>query len=276
MSNKTISFEKVLKKAEQSLRDNEELKKELAENLSKRNDELSEIELEKEKIAKEREKIYANARQETKRIVADKLSEAEEIIAELKDILKRTKLESKELFKAGELRNRLRNSKYLTNDDDEPFMLIPVDDKDVVVGNSVYVKTFNANAIITGVKKNKNEIEISIGNIKSLVKKSDLFNAQKVDKPLKKVNIKRQTSHMEKAEINVIGKTSLEAVEEVTNFIDRAIVVGVLEVKIIHGVGEGILLKAIREYLKTNKNVLEYRRGKYGEGENGVTIVTLK
>ena len=44
----------------------------------------------------------------------------------------------------------------------------------------------------------------------------------------------------------------------------------------IHGVGEGILLKAIREYLKTDRNVLEFRRGKYGEGENGVTILKLK
>ena len=48
------------------------------------------------------------------------------------------------------------------------------------------------------------------------------------------------------------------------------------EIKVIHGVGEGILLKEIRSYLKTDKNVLEYRRGKYGEGENGVTIIKLK
>ena len=46
------------------------------------------------------------------------------------------------------------------------------------------------------------------------------------------------------------------------------------EVKIIHGVGEGILLKSIRNYLKGNKNVIEFRRGKYGEGENGVTKIS--
>jgi DNA mismatch repair protein MutS2 len=48
------------------------------------------------------------------------------------------------------------------------------------------------------------------------------------------------------------------------------------EVKIIHGVGEGILLKEIRSFLKSEKSVAEFRRGKYGEGENGVTIVKLK
>ena len=49
-----------------------------------------------------------------------------------------------------------------------------------------------------------------------------------------------------------------------------------INVKIIHGIGEGKLLKAVRDYLKTDKNVLEFRPGKFGEGENGVTIVKLK
>ena len=60
------------------------------------------------------------------------------------------------------------------------------------------------------------------------------------------------------------------------NFIDQAIVYGIEEIKVIHGVGSGVLLKSIREYLKTDKSVLEFRRGKYGEGENGVTIIKLK
>ena len=77
-------------------------------------------------------------------------------------------------------------------------------------------------------------------------------------------------------EINIIGKTALEAEMEVKNFIDLAVLNGLEEIKIIHGVGQGVLLKTVRTYLKDDKNVLEFRRGKYGEGENGVTIVTLK
>ena len=79
-----------------------------------------------------------------------------------------------------------------------------------------------------------------------------------------------------KTELNVIGKTSLEAVNEVEGFIYQAVMNNLDEIKIIHGVGEGVLLKAIRTHLKTDKNVSEFRRGNYGEGENGVTIVKLK
>ena len=74
----------------------------------------------------------------------------------------------------------------------------------------------------------------------------------------------------------MIGKDSIEALDEVKNFIDKSVVNGLEEIKIIHGVGEGILLKSIRNYLKTDKNVSEFRRGNYGEGENGVTIIKLK
>ena len=84
------------------------------------------------------------------------------------------------------------------------------------------------------------------------------------------------TAAAPQTQINLIGKTSLEAEEELKNFIDQAVVFGLEEIKVIHGVGEGILLKTVRTYLKKDKNVKEFRRGNYGEGENGVTIIKLK
>lgn len=78
------------------------------------------------------------------------------------------------------------------------------------------------------------------------------------------------------AEINVLGLTVLEGVQNVETFLDQAIVNGLEKVKIIHGVGTGKLKAGIWDYLRTNKNVKEYRSGRYGEGEKGVTIVTLK
>ncbi len=278
LSEDKISFENVLKKAEESRREANLLALELDQIKAQRENELNEITKEKEKIVKEREKIYLNAKQETKRIVADKLAEAEEIIAELKDILKRANLESNEVFRASELKNRLKNSRYLAADDTlMPYELIKPTKDQIKVGNKVYVKSLGAYAKIVGVKNGKNEAEVLLGGIKVVVKQDDLFNSEKEVQEIKKINLsKGGYSSNVKAEINVIGKTSLEAVEEVRNFLDQAVVNNLSEIKIIHGVGEGILLKEIRSFLKTERSVAEFRRGKYGEGENGVTIVTLK
>ena len=279
LSEEKISFERVLKKAEEGRRETEKLSQQLENLKLEKEAELKEIAENKEKIVKEREKIYNNAKQETKRIVAEKLSEAEEIIDELKNILKKAGLESREAIRAAELKNRLKNSRYLEAENDlEPVDLIKTKTKDLKVGNKVYVKSLGAYGKLLSVKENKNEAEILIGDIRSKIKLSDLYN-QEEEKPLEKSKIKiSRTAAYGAAEtrLNVIGKTSLEAIDEVNRFIDFAVVNNLEEVTIIHGVGEGILLKTIRDYLKTDKNVKEFRRGRYGEGENGVTVVKLK
>ena len=278
LTDEKISFENVLKKAEESRREAVRLSNELELLKNAKEQELQNIIVEKEKIIKEREKIYSTAKQETKRIVADKLAEAEEIIDELKKILKRAGLESREVFRASELKNRLKNSKYLNvENDNRPIEMIKVKDADLKYGSKVYVKTLSAYATLVSVKKNKGEAEVLLGNIKTVVKINDLYNSEQ-EKPNKEpVKIfKNMSNALPKTELNVVGKTSLEALEEVENFIDQGVVNNLEEIKIIHGVGEGILLKEIRNYLKTDKNVLEFRRGKYGEGENGVTIIKLK
>ena len=279
LSDKKVSFELVLKKAEESRRQADELALKLKQLELEKQGELEKITLEKERIIKEREKITQNAKHETKRIVADKLADAEEIIEELKSILKAVDLESKEVFRANELKNRLKNSRYLDSDyDDSPIELIKVKRSDLKVGTKVYVKTLGSYAKLLSVKDSKNEAEVLLGNIKTKVKLNDLFNSEKDSEEAKKdIKIYRQTSKgLPITEINVIGKTELEALTETEYFIDQAIIHNLEEIKVIHGVGQGVLLKSIRNYLKTNKNVLEFRRGKYGEGENGVTIIKLK
>lgn len=276
LSDKQCDFENVLKKAEESRRESDRLAGELRLLKEQKDAELDKIKEEREKISKERERIYSNAKAETKRIVADKLSEAEEIIDELKAILKRAGLESKEVFRAGQLKNRLQNSRYLTaENNDKPFEMIKANA--LKVGDKVYVDGLGAYGVIKALNDRKNEAEVLVGDIKTVVKIKNLYNKEQ-PKEEKAVKVYKQTSSAVKArsEINVLGKTTIEALEEVEAFIAEAVMYGLEEVKIIHGVGEGALLKTIRDYLKSDKRVKEFRKGRYGEGENGVTIVTLK
>ena len=278
LSDKKISFENVLKKAEESRRNSEKIAQELEILRAEKESELKKVTEEKERLRLEREKVYNNAKQETKRIVADKLAEAEEIIDELKKILKTVDLESREVFRASELKNRLKNSRYLTADnDDKPLEMIKTKTSDLKINSKVYVKSLGGYAKLLSIREKKGEAEVIIGDIKTVVKLKDIYNQEIVEEKPEKIQIYKNTNnYLPKTEINVVGKTSLEAVSDVENFIDQAVMHNIEEIKVIHGVGEGILLKAIREYLKTDKNVLEFRRGKYGEGENGVTIIKLK
>jgi DNA mismatch repair protein MutS2 len=76
--------------------------------------------------------------------------------------------------------------------------------------------------------------------------------------------------------VDVRGQSREDALDALDRFLDRAVLGGVQEVLVIHGVGEGILLRAIREHLRSDSRVAASRQGMPGEGGMGVTVVSLR
>jgi len=70
--------------------------------------------------------------------------------------------------------------------------------------------------------------------------------------------------------------TVAEAIPELEQFLDAAVLSNLSEVRVVHGMGTGKLRAAVHTALKGHARVEGFRLGKYGEGESGVTIVTLK
>ena len=77
-------------------------------------------------------------------------------------------------------------------------------------------------------------------------------------------------------ECDVRGMTLEEAIGAVDLFLDNCAMQHLKQVQIIHGKGTGVLRAGIQQHLKKHRNVAEFRLGRYGEGEDGVTVVTLK
>ena len=72
------------------------------------------------------------------------------------------------------------------------------------------------------------------------------------------------------------GMTVDEGIIELDRYIDGAVLAGIPSVTIIHGKGTGALRKAVHEFLKSNKHIITFRLGVFGEGEAGVTIAEIK
>ena len=77
-------------------------------------------------------------------------------------------------------------------------------------------------------------------------------------------------------ELDIRGMTADEGIIEVDRFIDNCLLTGLRMVTIIHGKGTGVLKNEVRSFLKTHKNVKNFRPGVYGEGEDGVTVAELE
>ncbi|MBE5764273.1 MAG: endonuclease MutS2 [Clostridiales bacterium] len=275
-----ISFEKVIEEAEKTRRKAELQLLEYEKLNQDKQAELDKLKLERVKFDKEREKFYANAKIESRRIINESLEDAEEIVAELKEILEKDEIDGGDLIKARTLRNKLEEKKYkLETEAPVTFTETPIDISKLKINDRVFVASMNSDGVVITINKKKSVCDVQLGNARVTVKMSDLYvpaKKPKKDKVGATVKIDRANFTAAVTQVNVIGKNLDEALVEVEAFIDKALVSGLHEVKIIHGVGLRILSKGIHAFLKKHPRVDEYRFGKYGEGEHGVTFVILK
>ena len=79
-----------------------------------------------------------------------------------------------------------------------------------------------------------------------------------------------------KLTIDLRGKRAEEALDEVAKYIDEAILLSIKEVNILHGKGNGILRKLIREFLSKQKEVASFKDAPPETGGNGITQVSLR
>jgi DNA mismatch repair protein MutS2 len=78
------------------------------------------------------------------------------------------------------------------------------------------------------------------------------------------------------SEINVIGFNADDAETDVARFVERAFLAGLPRIRVVHGVGMGILRRTLRDYLKNHPHVTSVTEPPYNEGGQGATIVELR
>ncbi len=78
------------------------------------------------------------------------------------------------------------------------------------------------------------------------------------------------------SEINVIGRTADEAEAEVERFVERAFLAGLPRIRVVHGVGMGVLRRTLRDLLRKHPHVISVTEPPYNEGGQGATIVELR
>lgn len=220
-----------------------------------------------------REGARAKARDEARRIVEKARRESAAVLDELKN------LKSADPHAINQLRNRMRNlqdelSSGL-NTDSSMNELTP---NDITVGMNVLLAVNNAAATVLSLPDAKGEVQVQAGVIKMRVPVDQLRPAAQ-EKPKKQTYVRSSTQAAERTvrmECDVRGMALDEAVDAVDTYLDSATLAGLHEVFIIHGKGTGTLRAGLRSHLNRHSLISAQRPGKYGEGEAGVTVVTLK
>ena len=152
----------------------------------------------------------------------------------------------------------------------------------VQAGDRVYITGIGQQAVVISPVDAKGMVAVQVGPMKMSAKLSSLRALTKEERKEAKraERAENRTSVLRvntvPLELDIRGLSAEEGVMAADKYLDDAFLSGVSEVSIIHGKGTGILREAITRMLRKHRHVKEFRIGKYGEGETGVTIVRLK
>ena len=154
--------------------------------------------------------------------------------------------------------------------------------RELKVGDTVILADIGSEATVISLPDKKGNVGVQMGSIKTRTPIENIRLVEKSKKP--HITKPRSSGGKMDSRMNISAETRLDlrgmTVEEclmtLDRFIDTALRTGLNEFTVIHGKGTGALRTAVREYLKKSPYVKSHRLGTFGEGEDGVSIVTLK
>lgn len=249
-----------------------------------------EIQSLKEKLEQKQERLDLSR----DKILRDANEQAYQIVKEAKDLADETIRNFNKYGKAGapigkmeqersRLRDKMSDAQKKMSDTQKnsaPNHKVP---KKLRIGDSVKVMSMNLKGTVHSLPNAKGDLYVQMGILRSLVNIKDLILLEEETSPANKKfsksgagKIKMSKSASVSTEINLIGKTTDEAIPLLDKYLDDAYLAHLPSVRIVHGKGTGALRNAVQAHLKRLKYIKSFHLGEFGEGDAGVTIAEFK
>ena len=282
VSAENIRFEDVLTQLDQQRQEMEKEQRQAAQLRLEMEQAAAKAQEYRDSLQKEKEKNEARAKAEAREIIEEARRAADEVFRELGDM--RKKAQKEQNWQAvndqrAQLRHRLNQAEGKLGAPEQaapPPMLRPAKKGDTVT----ILKTGTQGTVLSVNKDGVLQLQAGILRITAKQEEVRVVEGETQTQKAARQYIRRTEHKLRslgaKAEVDLRGMTTDEAELTLSQFIDRAIVSNLTQVTVIHGKGTGAVRKAVHAYLKRCKGVASFRLGRYGEGEDGVTIVELK
>jgi DNA mismatch repair protein MutS2 len=275
-----IRFEDVLTKLDEQ-RQEMEREKQAAAQLRREMEEASKTAREyKTKIEAERAKAVEKAQAEARAILDEARDAADQVFRELNDMRRRQRKEEdwqRVNDERAALRHRLNEAEgKLGAQAEEPA---PPPTRPARAGDTVELVKMGTQATVLSVNKD-GTLQLQAGILKISAKQDEVRvvegeSVKSAKKVVERAEHKLRTLGAS-PEVDLRGMMTDEAIGALDLFLDNAVLGRLNEVRVIHGKGTGAVRKAVRDHLKRSRYVKSFRPGRYGEGEDGVTIVELR
>ncbi len=231
---------------------------------------------EAERIREEARLELDNAKREAERLILDARDRVESLIESVKRELRDSVGDLSGSKKADRVLMAKNILKEFVNSTIGNFQEIEIGDIVMVQGLNIKGKVVEKRGNSFRIDTGRMSMNVSKDSVRLVEKGSESVRSEGLKQSPRDINVflerQRKTFF---PEIDVRGMRVDEAIAEVDKFLNDALIFSFSEVRIIHGKGEGILRKAIEEYLKEFPYVRSFRLADESEGGSGVTVVYL-
>ena len=285
MSKDSVRFEDVLTQLEEKRQALEKREQEADRLYRQREEDARKAREFREQMQRAKENARSRGEAEAKRILRDARSASDAVFAELEKMRKEQAKAERTLNAneaRAELRRQLNEAEDAIDRRDARSEPIPKPSRPIQKGDLVEIPGVGTPAEVVSVGSDGTlQLKAGILKMKAKAKEVRLIEDDERAAMKKKAPKSMRTTvtglHTAASrELDIRGMETLEAESVVETFLSTAVMGHLETVTIIHGKGTGALRKAVHDILRRNKNVKSFRLGVYGEGENGVTVVTLK
>ena len=285
MSRDSVRFEDVLTRLEEKRQALEKREQEADRLYRQREEDARKAREFREQMQRAKENARSRGEAEAKRILRDARSASDAVFAELEKMRKEQAKAERSINAneaRAELRRQLNEAEEAVDRRDARSEPIPKPSRPIRKGDLVEIPGVGTPAEVVNVGSD-GTLQLKAGILKMKAKANEVrliedderaAMKEKAPKPVRTAVTGLHTAASR--ELDIRGMETLEAESVVETFLSSAVMGHLETVTIIHGKGTGALRKAVHDILRRNKNVKSFRLGVYGEGESGVTVVTMK
>ena len=286
MSGESVRFEDILTQLEEKRQALEKREQEADRLLRQREEDARKAREFRDQMERAKDNARGRGEAEAKRILRDARAAADQVFAELAEMRKAQARADRALNEneaRAALRRQLNEAEEAVSKRDARQEPIPKPSRPIRAGDLVEFPGVRQPAEVVSVGKD-GTLQLKAGILKMKAKADEVRLIEDDERAARKktpaVTIRQNADRALRAsasrELDIRGLETLEAEGVVENFLSAAVMGKLETVTIIHGKGTGALRKAVHDILRRNKAVKSFRLGVYGEGESGVTVVTLK
>lgn len=241
------------------------------------------LEEKQERIDKSRDKILREANEQALAIIKEAKDFADESIRNFHKFGQNHAAVSEMEKERAKLRSKISDTQKQISPGQNSPQPNKKPPKHLRIGDLVQVLSMNLKGTVHTLPNAKGDLYVQMGILRSLVNINDLvlleedtsYSGKKSGKT-RTGSIKMNKSASISTEINLIGKTTDEAIALLDKYLDDAYIAHLPSVRIVHGKGTGALRSAVQKHLKRQKYIKSFRLGEFGEGDAGVTIAEFK